>query len=128
LSIPIFNGGQRHHNLKQTEVQLSQLRYQRVDLERNLKLAVKNNIDLINKNVKQIMATQSSVEQAKKGYEITLKRYETGLGTIVELNAAALAVTNAELQYKNAIYDYLAAKADLEKVLGYKISPIDSKN
>ncbi len=128
LSIPIFNGGQRHHNLKQTEVQLSQLRYQRVDLERNLKLAVKNNIDLINKSVKQIMATQSSVEQAKKGYEITLKRYETGLGTIVELNAAALAVTNAELQYKNAIYDYLAAKADLEKVLGYKITPIDSKN
>jgi outer membrane protein len=89
---------------------------------------VKNNIDLINKNVKQIMATQSSVKQAKKGYEITLKRYETGLGTIVELNTAALAVTNAELQYKNAIYDYLAAKADLEKVLGYKITPINSEN
>jgi len=128
LSVPIFNGGQRRYNLKQTETQLFQLRYQRVDLERNLKLAVKNNIDLINKNVKQIMATQSSVEQAKKGYEITLKRYETGLGTIVELNTAALAVTNAELQYKNAIYDYLAAKADLEKVLGYKITPIDSEN
>ena len=128
LSVPIFNGGQRRYNLKQTETQLFQLRYQRVDLERNLKLAVKNNIDLINKNVKQIMATQSSVEQAKKGYEITLKRYETGLGTIVELNTAALAVTNAELQYKNAIYDYLAAKADLEKVLGYKITPINSEN
>lgn len=128
LSIPIFNGGQRRYNIKQTETQLFQLRYQRVDLERNLKLAVKNNIDLINKNVKQIMATQSSVKQAKKGYEITLKRYETGLGTIVELNTAALAVTNAELQYKNAIYDYLAAKADLEKVLGYKITPINSEN
>jgi outer membrane protein len=127
LSVPIFNGGQRRYNIKQTETQLFQLRYQRVDLERNLKLAVKNNIDLINKNVKQIMATQSSVKQAKKGYEITLKRYETGLGTIVELNTAALAVTNAELQYKNAIYDYLAAKADLEKVLGYKIAPIDSE-
>lgn len=128
LSIPLFNGGQRYHNLKQTEIQLSQLSYQRIDLERNLKLAVKNNVDLINKNVKQIVATQSAVEQARKGYEITLKRYETGMGTIVELNAAALAVTNAELQYKNAIYDYLAAKADLEKVLGYKIAPVHSEN
>ena len=43
------------------------------------------------------------------------------MGTIVEVNAAALAITNAELQYRNAIYDYLAAKADLEKTLGYDI-------
>ena len=53
------------------------------------------------------------------GYEITQKRYDTGMGTIVDVNAAALAVTSAELQYRNAIYDYLAAKADLEKTLGY---------
>lgn len=125
LSIPLFNGGQRYNNLKQTELQINQLQYQRVDLQRNLKLAVKNNIDLINKNIEQIVATQSSVEQARKGYDITLKRYETGMGTIVELNSAALGVTNAELQYKNAIYDYLAAKADLEKVLGYTIEPVN---
>ena len=125
LSIPLFNGGQRYNNLKQTELQINQLQYQRIDLQRNLKLAVKNSIDLINKNIEQIVATQSSVEQARKGYEITLKRYETGMGTIVELNAAALGVTNAELQYKNAIYDYLAAKTDLEKVLGYTIEPVN---
>nr|HQI43918.1 TolC family protein [Dysgonamonadaceae bacterium] len=125
LSIPLFNGGQRYNNLKQTELQINQLQYQRIDLQRNLKLAVKNNIDLINKNIEQIVATQSSVEQARKGYDITLKRYETGMGTIVELNSAALGVTNAELQYKNAIYDYLAAKADLEKVLGYTIEPVN---
>jgi len=125
LSIPLFNGGQRYNNLKQTELQINQLQYQRIDLQRNLKLAVKNSIDLINKNIEQIVATQSSVEQARKGYDITLKRYETGMGTIVELNAAALGVTNAELQYKNAIYDYLAAKTDLEKVLGYTIEPVN---
>ncbi|MDD3789818.1 MAG: TolC family protein [Petrimonas sp.] len=124
LSIPLFNGGQRYNNMKQSELQLSQLQYQRLDLERNLKLAVKNNIDLIQKNIEQVVATQSAVRQAKKGYLITQKRYETGLGTIVDVNAAALAVTNAELQYRNAIYDYLAAKTDLEKVLGYKIDPI----
>lgn len=118
LSIPIFDGFQRRYNVKQAQVQLEQLGYQRVNIERSLNLAVRNNIDLINKNIEQIAATQSSVEQAKKGYMITQKRYETGLGTIVEVNSAALAVTSAELQYRNAIYDYLAAKADLEKTLG----------
>lgn len=125
LQIPIFNGGQRYHNLKQSEVQLYQLREQRKDVERGLKLSIKNNYDLINKNIEQVVATQSSIAQARKGHEITLKRYETGMGTIVDVNAAALAVLNAELQYRNAIYDYLAAKSDLEKVLGYDIAPVE---
>ena len=118
LNIPLFTGGDRYYNVKQAKIQLDQLQLQRVHVERNLKIAVKNNVDLINKSVEQITATQSVVEQAKKGYLITQKRYETGMGTIVDLNAAALAVTSSELQYRNAIYDYLSAKADLEKVIG----------
>lgn len=121
LSIPLFNGGQRYHNLKQSEIQLYQLKEQRKDVERGLKLSIKNNWDLMAKSMEQVVASESAVEQARKGYQITQKRYETGMGTIVEVNAAALAITNAELQYRNAIYDYLAAKADLEKTLGYDI-------
>jgi len=121
LAIPIFSGGQRHNNIKQAEIQLSQLNEQRHNLKRGLQISVKNSLELINKSIEQVVAAQSSVDQAKKGYEITQKRYDTGMGTIVDLNAAALAVTNAELQYRNAIYDYLASKADLEKTVGYDI-------
>lgn len=122
LAIPIFNGGQRYHNIKQSEIQLSQLQEQRHNLKRGLQLSVKNSLELINKSIEQVVAAESSVDQAKKGYEITQKRYETGMGTIVDLNAAALAVTNAELQYRNAVYDYLVSKADLEKTIGYDIN------
>ncbi|MCE5205178.1 MAG: TolC family protein [Porphyromonadaceae bacterium] len=125
LAIPIFSGGQRYHNIKQSEIQLLQLQEQRHNLQRGLQLSVKNSVELINKSIEQVVAAESSVNQAKKGYEITQKRYETGAGTIVDLNAAALAVTNAELQYRNAIYDYLASKADLEKTLGYDINKIN---
>ncbi|MEA5126574.1 MAG: TolC family protein [Proteiniphilum sp.] len=121
LAVPIFSGGQRHHNIKQSQVQLYQLDEQRRNLKRGLDLSVKNSVELINKSIEQVVAAESSVAQANKGYEITKKRYETGMGTIVDLNAAALAVTNAELQYRNAIYDYLASRADLEKTLGYDI-------
>lgn len=124
LQIPIFSGGQRYHGVKQSQIQLWQLDEQRKEVERGLKLAIRNNYDLIHKNIEQVVATQSSVEMARKGHQITLKRYETGMGTIVDVNAAALAVLSAELQYRNAIYDYLSAKADLEKVLGYDIEPV----
>lgn len=125
LAIPIFSGGQRHHNIKQSEIQLFQLQEQRHNLKRGLQLSVKNSVELISKSIEQVVAAESSVEQAKKGYEITRKRYETGAGTIVDLNAAALAVTNAELQYRNAIYDYLASRADLEKTLGYDLHAVN---
>ena len=121
LAIPIFNGGQRYNSIKQSQIQIMQMNEQRKDIERGLKLSVKNNIEMMNKSIEQVVATESSVAQAKKGYEITQKRYDTGMGTIVDVNAAALAVTSAELQYRNAIYDYLAAKSDLEKTLGYDI-------
>ena len=128
LQIPLFNGGQRYHNMKQSEIQLYQMAEQRKDVERGLKLSIKNNFDLIHKNIEQVVATESSIAQARKGHEITLKRYETGMGTIVDVNAAALAVINAELQYRNAVYDFLAAKADMEKVLGYDIAPVENEH
>ena len=126
LQIPIFSGGQRYHNVKQSQIQIYQLNEQRKEIERGLKLSIKNNYDLINKNIEQVVSTQSSIELARKGHEITLKRYETGMGTIVDVNAAALAVLNAELQNRNAIYDYLSAKADLERVMGYEIDTVDT--
>ena len=121
LSVPLFSGGKRYYGMKQSEVQLRQLGEQRKDVVRGLKLSIKNSHDLMTKSMEQVVATETAVEQARKGYQITQKRYETGMGTIVDVNTAALAVTNAELQYRNAIYDYLAAKSDLEKYLGYDI-------
>jgi outer membrane protein TolC len=126
LRIPLFSGGQRYNGVKQAELQLFQMEEQRKELERGLKLSIRNNYNLINKNIEQVVAAESSVAQARKGQEIARKRYETGMGTILDVNAAALAVINAELQYRNAIYDYLAAKADLEKVLGYDINPLQT--
>ena len=74
LSIPLFNGGQRSHNMKQSEIQLWQLQEQRKDVERGLKLSIKNSYDLMAKSMEQVVATESAVEQAHKGNQITQKR------------------------------------------------------
>lgn len=48
------------------------------DTERNLQLAVKQNIDNMNTCVKQFDAARKGVEQAERGYLISQKRYDTG--------------------------------------------------
>jgi outer membrane protein TolC len=58
------------------------------------------------------------VTQAQKAYDISFTRYNAGAGTILELNSAQLALTQAKLSYSQSIYDYLAAYAEYEKALG----------
>ncbi|MEG0033342.1 MAG: TolC family protein, partial [Mucinivorans sp.] len=56
--------------------------------------------------------------KARKAYKISKTRYDTGAGTIVELNTAQVAMLQAELNFTQSIYDYMSARADLDKVTG----------
>lgn len=118
LTIPIFSGGSRMNKIRQTRVTLNQLSLQRDDLQRNLQLAVKQSMDNMSTCVKRFDAAKKGVTQSEKGYMIAQKRYETGAGTLLELNDAELAMTQSKLNYNQAIYDYMVSKAELEKVLG----------
>ena len=118
LSIPIFSGGSKFYKIKQTRNSIEQLSLQREDTQRNLQLAIKQYIDNMNTCVKRFDASQKGVEQAERGYMISQKRYDTGAGTLLEMNDSELALTQAKLNFNQAIYDYMVAKADLEKVLG----------
>lgn len=118
LSIPIFSGGSKFYKIKQTRVSIDQMNLQREDTERNLQLAVKQYMDEMNTSIKKFDASRKGVEQAERGYLIAQKRYDTGAGTLLELNDAELALTQARLNFNQAIYEYMVAKADLEQVLG----------
>lgn len=118
LSIPIFTGGSKYYKIRQTRVSMEQLDLQREDAERNLQLAVKQNVDNMNTCVKQFDAARKGVEQAERGYLISQKRYDTGAGTLLEMNDAELALTQARLNFNQAIFNYIVAKSDLEKIMG----------
>ena len=81
-------------------------------------MALKQYLDNMNTCIKKFNAAQKGVSQSEKGYQIAQKRYETGSGTLLELNDAELALTQSRLNYNQAIYDYMIAKSDLEKTLG----------
>ena len=78
--------------------------------------------------VEQVFSTKDVVAQAEKGYEISQKLYDTGIGTLLELNDAQLGLTQASLAFTQAIYNFLAAKADLDKTLGIDPNIIKENN
>lgn len=117
LSVPIFRAS-NFTKLKTTKLQISQLAENRKYTEQQLQMQVRTYVDNMNASAEQVASNKEAVAQAQKGYDISKKRYEIGGGTILELNNSELALVTAQLTYSQSIYDYLAAKADLDKVLG----------
>ena len=117
LSIPIFRMG-NFTKLRSTKLQISQLTQNRDYTERQLGMQVRNYRDNMSANAEQVASNREAIQQAEKGREIAGKRYEIGKGTILELNNSEVSLTQAKLTYSQSIYNYLAAKADLDLVLG----------
>lgn len=118
LNIPIFSGGNKYYKIRETKITLEQMELQRDDVHRNLKLAVQQHMDNMKTCVKRYEAARKGVEQAERGYLIAQKRYDTGAGTLIEVNDADYALMQARLNQNQAVYDYMVAKAELEKLLG----------
>ena len=117
LSVPIFRMG-NFTKIRSTKLQISQLSENIEYTRKQLDVQVRNYIDNMKANADQVASNHEAIEQAEKGREIASKRYEIGKGTILELNNSEVSLTQAKLTYSQSIYNYLAAKADLDKVLG----------
>jgi outer membrane protein TolC len=117
LSIPLFKAA-NYTKLKQTKIRMYQLAENKTNVKRQLQMQVTSYMDNMSASAEQAVSNKESVLQAEKGREIARKRYEVGKGTILELNDSEVALTSAQLNYHQAIYDYLVAKADLDQMLG----------
>ena len=118
LSIPIFSGGQRLNDLRQTRVQANQLSIQRENTERQLRIAIRQSLSTMETAVKSHESALDALESAQKAYDIAAKSYEIGRSPLTDLDAAQLALTQAQLAASQAIYNYLVAKAGLESTIG----------
>ncbi len=117
LSIPLYHAD-NFTKMKTTRIQMQQLAENRLNTERQLNMQVQTYLDNMQASNEQMASNKESVVQAEKGLLIAQKRYDVGRGTILELNSSEVALTQAELTYNQAIYDYLTARADLDCLIG----------
>ena len=118
LSIPIFAGGKRYQAIRQAKNQHQQVQLQVENTERQLKIAIRQNLNTMEMNMKSYYAAQEAVAAAQKAYDIASAAYKVGRSTLIELNDAQLALTQAQLAQSQAVYNFVTAKAQLEQTLG----------
>ncbi len=118
LSIPIFNGRTVVNKAKQLKISLQELELQKQYASDGIELQIQSAINSMKAAQEQLLVNKDAIDQAERGYEIAKVRYQTGTGTILELNDSELSMTQANLNYQQSLYDFLTAQTNLEKVLG----------
>ena len=118
LNIPIFAGGKRYQAIRQSKNQYQQIQLQQLNTERQLKISIRQSLNTMEMNMKSYYAAQDAVAAAQKGYDIAEASYKVGRSTLIELNDAQLALTQARLSESQAVYNFVIAKAQLEQTLG----------
>lgn len=118
LQIPIVGWASTHYKLKQSDLSIENMKDQRLDLERTLRLGVQSCVNDMRQAIEDLASDSETMRQAQKAYDIAQKQYEVGLNTWLDLRSTELALLTSQLTYCQAIFDYLVAKANLDATLG----------
>jgi outer membrane protein TolC len=118
LNIPLSGIYTNITKEKQTKIQINQLSEQRHYLEDMVIMQVRTALNNMDVAAKKAETARENEKLAQRGYDIAVKRYDTGMGIMLEVQNASNQLMQAQLSYNQAIASYLNTKADLEKLLG----------
>lgn len=117
FQFPLFSGLKNYYNTRKAKSQSLLLKLQRQDLEHSLSLGMQSQRDKARKAQEQYASATQIQATAERGYTIAQRMYDTGMGTLLEVNDAELALLQARLNQTQALYDYLIAGVEIEQLI-----------
>jgi len=118
FQVPIFTGFSNKNKANDYRHQLNSARLQTSTLHDNIKLEIKNNYLLLEKNKKNIATAEKNKELATRGLNIAEQRYTNQLGTYLDVQTAQLSYNQAQLNYISAVHSLLDSYESLLKAMG----------
>lgn len=116
--MPIYDGKQVRYAIETARETREQKKINYDQALENVKLEVKTAHQELIQADELITASEKNVEQAREALSIAQVSYDNGLSTNLEIMDAQLALTQTKTNYFQALHDYLAAYAKLEKSMG----------
>lgn len=118
LNIPIYNGGQRNNQVKQSQITVQKAQNNLDNAKNALMLeASKAKVTYIN-GLNTLKNQQHSQELAREVLRVSRIKYQQGVGSSIEVTQAQTALESADNTYIQGLYDALVSKVDLDKAYG----------
>lgn len=124
---PIFNGFQTTHQVEEAKANQNAIRYAMEDLEQRVWLDVKTSYLQLQTAVEQIHQAEATLAASSGQLELADKRYNAGLGNIIELTDAERFYIQDDTAYVDALYGYSVAKATLDRVTGASLQSVPNR-
>jgi outer membrane protein TolC len=118
LNWTIFDGGNRIARYREARANLdaaqARVKAAELDISREVEQSINNVIEAD----ERIQAAQVAVASAQENFRLAQGRFDAGVGTILELTDAQLALTQAQNTEAQALADYRIALARLDRAVG----------
>ena len=118
LKLDLFSGGAKRASLAQQKAVQDRIVAGRQSYENQVRLEVRRAFYDFQSACQQIDVARASSAQAKESLRISQDRYESGLATITDLLQIQQAMTQAQTNYWNAVYQCRATYANLQLASG----------
>ena len=118
VTVPIFNGHRNKAKVKQAKIEKDQSVMRSTNAYEELRSEVKKVVADVQETAARMKTSANVKETARLSYDITQYRYAKGVASRLELTDAELALTTAQSNYLEAVYDYLSAQIELERTMG----------
>ncbi len=118
LSLPIFEGGKRIHEIEQANLELDQYDYKFEDLENSINTEYVQTLSNYKSNLINFNMQKKNLELAKEVYNTIELQYKSGVKTYLDVIISETDLRTTQVNYINALYQVLSSKLDVEKALG----------
>ncbi|MBC9931990.1 TolC family protein [Chitinophaga qingshengii] len=118
VAVPIFNGNRIKTKVSQAEIRIKQETIGQEDLAQSVRSELASLLSQWKETNEQLRIQQRTVELAGISYTMMDDRYRNGLSTRLELTDAELALTQAKLNYLQAVYYHKVTQVRLRRAQG----------
>lgn len=118
---PLFNGFLTTHQIDEAKARENAINYAIKDLQLRVWLEVKSAYLQLATSIERIHQAEDTVAASSGQLELAEKRYNAGLGNIIELTDAERFYIQDDAAYVDALYAYSVTKATLDRVTGVSL-------
>ncbi len=118
ISMPLFDGFLTRSKVEEAKARERKVRIAKDKLTDNVKIEVENTVLDLKAAKSTVESQQENAARAKEAYQIVRQRYASGETTQLDLLDAQVALSTAQVNYTQSLYDFVTAKAKLDYVTG----------
>lgn len=120
-SYPLFDGGLTRANLREAEANLLSAQFRLQQIERDAYAELESALLSLREANERLEASKIAVAAARRNFEAAQESLREGVGTIIEVLTAQLALVTAETNLVQATYDAAVAELQLRVAVGDRL-------